>query len=85
MPAIEPTAPTGSNRPGAALADLAEQPQAGDQRDAGERQVDQEHRAPGEVLEQQPAADRAERDGEAGDRRPDADRRGPLRAGREGR
>ena len=34
------------------------------------RHVDEEHRAPPEVLEQQPAAERADRDAEPGDTRP---------------
>ena len=39
-----------------------------------DRHVDQEHRAPGEVREQQPADDRAERDAGSRGRRPDAER-----------
>jgi hypothetical protein len=47
---------------------------SGDQRDDHDRDVDEEHRAPAEVLQQPAAEGRADGDGEAADPGPDADR-----------
>jgi len=47
-------------------------------RDHADRQVDQEDPAPGQRRGQQPAQQRADRDGEPGDRAPDAERRAAL-------
>ena len=50
------------------------------ERDHRERQREQEHRAPPEVLEQDPRAQRPERGDRAADRRPQRDRLRPRRA-----
>ena len=50
----------------------------GDQGDGDDRQVDEEHRAPPEVLEQQARGDRPDGRAAAGDAGPDGDRLGPL-------
>jgi hypothetical protein len=60
------------------VARLRDEPAARDERDRGERHVDDEDRAPPEVVEQHAADGGAERDAEAGRCRPQADRRGPL-------
>ena len=65
-PTIEPKAPTGSNRPGARVAASGSSRRPASSAIAATGTLTHKHRAPGEVLEQQPAADRAQRDGEAG-------------------
>ena len=50
----------------------------GDEGDGDDRQVDEEHRAPPEVLEQQAGRDRSERRAGPGDAGPQGDRLGPL-------
>ncbi len=62
IPTMEPTAPSGSNRPGPGVAALGQDPEPGEQGDGGHGQVHPQHRAPREVLEQQAAADRAQGD-----------------------
>ena len=60
------------------VAGLRHQEERGDQADGGDRDVDQEDRAPPEVGEQQAAEDRADRDADADGGGPDADGPGPL-------
>ena len=72
--------PAEVERAGARIAALGDQDEAGDQRDGDDRDVEPEHRAPGEPLEQQAADERAEADSDARDRRPDPDRLAALLA-----
>ena len=57
-----------------------DEPHGQHERHDGERQRDQEDRAPPEVLEQQAREQRAERRDRAADARPQRDRLGPSRA-----
>ena len=80
-----PRATPGTSTPGASgsrdSGTSHERQPGGDDR---ERHQGEEHAAPPEVLEQQPAGDRADRDRDADDRAPDADRLGPFAALGEG-
>ena len=58
--------------------DVGHEEVAGDEGDDADREVDPEHRAPREVLEQQAAGDRADGHAEAGEPGPDGDRPAPL-------
>ena len=77
-PTMDRTRPTGSSRGACGIARRRDEDPAEQQRDGGDRHVDQEHRAPREVLEEPPAGHRTEGDGQAGDAGPDADGLGPL-------
>ena len=64
------------------VAGLRNENERGDHRDDGDRYEGDEDRRPAVVGEQQAAGYRADRDTEAGDGAPDADRLRPLAAGR---
>ena len=81
-PTIDRTRPRGSSRPGVRVARLRDVGQDPADPDDDDRDVDQEHRAPPEVLEQEPAEQRPEGDRATDCRCPDADRLAALR-GRE--
>jgi hypothetical protein len=57
---------------------LGQEPAAGDEREDDERDVDEQHRAPPEVLEQPAAGDRSDGDAEPGDAGPGGDGPRPL-------
>ena len=76
--ATELTRPIGSRRPAPGSFDDGSSRRAQRQRDEDDRDVDQEHRSPPEVLQQQAAGDGTECHGEAAGRRPDADGLRPL-------
>ena len=77
-PTIESTAPSGSRCAVARVLRGRHEEPPGDERQRDERQVDPEHRAPLEVAQQQPAGDRADGDGEAGEAGPHGDGPAPL-------
>ena len=81
-PTPESAAPVQSIRRATGSRDSGSEPAPGDDRDRGQRDVDDEDRAPPEVVEQEAADHRAERDAEARGRGPDADRQSRARAGR---
>ena len=76
-PAIDSSAPSGSSGAWIFSRDR-DQEEAGDQRDHDDEHVDEEDRAPPEVLEQQAADDAADRDADPGETGPDRDRPRPL-------
>ena len=78
MAVIERNRPPRSSRGASRSRDSGTSRHAGDGDHEGDRHVDEEDRAPPEVLEQPAADDRAERHGHAADGRPHADRLGPL-------
>ena len=71
---IDSTAPTQSMRCAIALRDFGTRNAPAIERADHDRHVHDEHRAPPEVVEQEAAGDRPERDRDAGDAGPDADR-----------
>ena len=77
-PTIDRTEPMGSSLPSSGFFESGMRNQPEDQRGEAQRHVDEEDRAPPEVLEQQAAAERADGDAEAGDAGPDADGLRPL-------
>ena len=77
-PTIDSTAPTGSSRGADGSFDVGMRKMPGEQPDDDDRDVHEEDRAPVEVLEQEPAGERAEHAGETGGRRPT--RRSPCPA-----
>ena len=75
------TAPTGSSFGAAGSFESGMRKTPGEDAERDDRQVHEEHRAPVEVLEQEPADQRAERDRDSGRRRPHADGLAPLGRG----
>ena len=70
---------------GLRVARLGDEDAAGGEGEDGDRDVDEEDPVPVGVLDEPAARDRAERDAEAGDGRPGADRLRPLLGGEDGR
>ena len=77
-PATDRSAPATSSRPLVAARRLGDHPQADEHADRHQRDVDEEHRAPPEVVEEQAAHDRPEREPGRAEHRPHPDRAGPL-------
>ena len=77
-PAPDSAAPVQSMRRATGSRDSGSSRRPADERDRGQRHVDDEDRPPPEVLEQDAADHRAERDAEARGRGPDADRHRAL-------
>ena len=81
-PAIERSDPARSGRCAEGFLESGTSGTAKHEPDRGDRDVDQEHRAPPEVRQEQSADDRAERDPGPARRPPEADRALPLAASR---
>ena len=77
-PMIDSAAPSGSRAPWLGSFDVGMRKNPATRAMSGDRDVDPEHRAPPEVLEQQPAGHRTDRHAEPGEAGPHGDRPAPL-------